>query len=78
MIPHMTWWQRIIAWLLWKMEARTGFVGGWDDAMEGAAWTFDNGYEQHLYCVSLLRSYYHIRKYEEWERTHVTPKNHSV
>lgn len=70
MIPHMTWWQRIIAWLLWKMEAKHGFVGGFSDPMEGAAWVFDGNYEKHLHCVMLLRNYYYIRKHEEWERTH--------
>lgn len=80
MIPHLTWWQRLIGWLLWKMEARTGFAGGFSDPMEGAEWVFGYGYEynynyeKHLYCVSLLRNYYYVRKYEEWERTHVTPK----
>ena len=71
MIPHMIWWQRVIAWMLWKLEAKHGFAGGFSDPMEGAGWIFEgNGNPNLLYSVGLLRNYYYIRKYEEWERTH--------
>ena len=70
MIPHMSWWQRIIAWLLWKMEAKHGFGSCFDDEMEGAMWMIEGGREYLSYSMGLLRDYYYVRKYEEWERTH--------
>lgn len=78
MIPHLTWWQRLIGWLLWKLEAKHGFGGGFSDPMEGAEWMFeDNRRLGLLYSVSLLRNYYYIKQaerfkkdIEEWERTH--------
>lgn len=66
MIPHLTWWQRVIAWLLWKMEAKYGFGGGFDDELEGAKWMFD-GHENHSYSMSLLRDYYYIKNAKAFE-----------
>lgn len=70
MIPHMTWWQRVIAWMLWKLESVWGFGGGFEDEMEGARWMLCNGHEDYSYSMSLLRSYYYVKKDKEWERTH--------
>lgn len=56
MIPYMTIRQRIIAWLLWRLERF--------DSMENAE--FDILYSpQALRCVSLLSDYWYIKNAKE-------------
>lgn len=52
MIPYLTLQQRIIAWLLWKLE---GF-----DSLETADVAVNH--PEMLGCVSLLRDYYYIKR----------------
>lgn len=68
MILHLTWWQRLIAWLLWKLESVWGFGVGFEDEMEGAKWLVIEGHEKYSHSMALLRNYYYIKKAKEFTK----------
>lgn len=62
MIPTLRLRERILAWLLWHLEARHGFGAGFDVPMDGARWQFsDPKRASLLYTYALLNDYYMIR-----------------
>lgn len=62
MIPTLRLRERILAWLLWHLEARHGFGVGFDVPMDGARWQFSYYRRASLlYTYALLRDYYYIR-----------------
>lgn len=67
MIPRLSLKQRIFAWLLWKLESKHGWGGGWDDDMEGASWLLlDANHLGLSYSLSVLRNYYYIKASKEY------------
>lgn len=63
MIPYLTFWQRILAKLLWRYERKHGWGAGFDDDTDGAAWLLlnpDHASLSALYC--LMRDYLYLRK----------------
>lgn len=63
MIPTLRLRERILAWLLWHLEARHRFGTGFDVPMEAAHWLFsDPKRASWLYTYSLLNDYYMIKR----------------
>lgn len=63
MVPYSPLKERIIAWLLWELEASQGWGGSWDDDMEGAEWMLmNNEHMSFSYSMSLLRNYYYVKQ----------------
>ena len=65
MIPYLTIPQRILAWFLWRIEAKHGWGGGFDaDDPEGPKWLFGThfAYGGPMYTYSLLRDYWYIKR----------------
>ena len=70
MVPYMTFWQRVLAWLLMKIEAKHGWGVGFDPKdIEGANFLLlnsDNAGWSYTYC--LMRDYHYVkcaRKYDK-------------
>ncbi|ACU94014.1 hypothetical protein Ccur_02870 [Cryptobacterium curtum DSM 15641] len=62
MIPTLKLRERILAWLLWHLEARHGFGGGFDVPIDGARWQFSKPERASLlYTYALLNDYYMIK-----------------
>lgn len=63
MIPTLRLRERILAWLLWHLEARHGFGAGFDVPMEAAHWLFSKpDRASWLYTYTLLNDYYMIKR----------------
>lgn len=69
MIPHLTIRERIIAWMLWHINVKHGFGGGFEHPMDDAHWQFsDPDRASLLYTYGLLRDYYHIKTHRIFGR----------
>lgn len=56
MIPYMSVFQRIVAWLLWRFEGFGNTETAEFEILE---------HPELLHCVSILRDYWYIRKARE-------------
>lgn len=71
MIPYLTLPQRILAWILWHIEAKHGWGAGFDaDDPEGPEWLFGTNpsHEDLMYTSSLLRDYWMVRRARAYEK----------
>lgn len=69
MIPRLKWHERLLCWLLFKIEAKHGFGGGFDELnMEAMKWLIKD--DHMIYCAvfSLMRDYIYIRMAREHEK----------
>ena len=68
MIPMMKWYERLIAWLLVRIEERHGWGGGFSDDKEGMCWLLQDDHAQHSRCINLMRNYMYVLQAREWEK----------
>ena len=62
MIPDMKLWQRVIAWLLFKLESRHEWGGGFEDDSEGEKWLLQNPDHACMSWVySIMRDYHYAK-----------------
>lgn len=57
MIPYMKWHERLLAWLLVRIEAKHGWGGGFSDDDEGMRWLLEDDHAQLSRCIGLMRDY---------------------
>lgn len=63
MTPYLTFWQRILAKLLWRYERKHGWGAGFDDDIDGAAWLLlDPEHASFSASYGLMRDYLYLRK----------------
>lgn len=67
MIPHLTLFKRLFAWLLFRIEARHHWGAGFDsNDIEGAKWLLLNHDAANMsYCYSLMRDYLYVKMAKE-------------
>lgn len=68
MIPYMKWHERLLAWLLMRIEAKHGWGGGFSDDGDGVRWLLEDDHVQLSRCVCLMRDYMCIIKAREWDK----------
>ena len=56
MIPYITWWKRIIAWLLWHFE-------GYEDMDDAEFYIIEN--PEVTRAASLMRDYWYAKRAKE-------------
>ena len=68
MIPHMRWYERLLAWLLMRIEARSGWGGGFIDGDDGMRWLLEDDHAQMSRCFCLMRDYMYVLRAREWKK----------
>ncbi|WP_417042030.1 hypothetical protein [Ellagibacter isourolithinifaciens] len=68
MIPHMKLHERLLAWLLMRIEAKHGWGGGFSDDNEGMRWLLEGDRAQLSWCIELMRDYMHVINAREWDK----------
>ena len=68
MIPRMKWYERLIAWLLMRIEKRHGWGGGFSDDAEGMRWLLRGDHAGASMCIELMRNYMYVLQAREWEK----------
>lgn len=70
MIPRLKWYERLLCWLLFRIEAKNGFgVGGFTKLdMEAMRWFVNDDHVIHCTVCSLMRDYVYIRMAREYEK----------
>ena len=66
MIPHMKLHERLLAWLLMRIEAKHGWGGGFSDDGDGMRWLLEGNHAQLSRCIGLMRDHACIIKAREW------------
>ena len=68
MIPIMKWYERLLAWLLMRIEKRHYWGGGFSDDKEGMCWLLQNDHASISRCFCLMRDYMYVLQAREWEK----------
>lgn len=68
MIPKMKWHERLLAWLLMRIEARSGWGGGFSDDTDGMLWLLQDDHASASRCFCLMRDYMYMLQEREWEK----------
>lgn len=69
MIPRLKWHERLLCWLLFRIEAKHGFGGGFDENdLDAMQWSINGNHMLLGHVCSLMRDYFHIRMAREDEK----------
>ncbi len=69
MIPRLRWHERLLGWFLFRIEAKHGLGGGFDEIDREAMSWFVNGDNMSMGRVcGLMRDYVYVRMAREYER----------
>lgn len=69
MIPKLRWYERFIGWLLFRIEARDGLAGGFDDIDRDAMqWFVEGDHMRYGRVCCLMQDYVYYRIAREFEK----------
>lgn len=69
MIPSLKWHERLLCWLLFKIEEKYGLWEGFDEVDIDAMQWFINGNHMLLgHVCGLMRDYVYVRMAREYEK----------
>lgn len=68
MIPVMKWYERLLAWLLMRIESRHGWGGGFGDDGEGMRWMLQADHACCSRCIGLMRDYMYVLQARQHEK----------
>ena len=68
MIPTMRWYERLLAWLLMRIESRHGWGGGFDDDGEGMRWMLQADHACCSRCIGLMTNYMYVLQARQHEK----------
>lgn len=67
MIPVLKWYERLLAWVLIRIEARNGWAGGFSDEKDGMKWLMNGDHMLYSSVCGLMRDYMIIRLSREYQ-----------
>lgn len=69
MIPRIKWYERLLCWLLFRIEAKHGLGAGFDEiGLDAMKWFVKDGHMLYGDVCSLMRGYVCIRMAREHEK----------
>lgn len=68
MIPRLKWYERLLCWLLFRIEAKHGLGVGFDNIdLDAMKWLLAGNHMLHSYVCRLMRDCFYIRMAREYD-----------
>lgn len=69
MIPRIKWYERLLCWLLFRIEEKHGLGAGFDDIdLDAMKWFVNDDHMLFGHVCTLMRDYIYIRMAREYEK----------
>ena len=69
MIPRLKWYERLLCWLLFRIEAKHGLGAGFDEIdFDAMKWYLKDDHMFYGTVCGLMRDYVYIRMAREYEK----------